>query len=313
MSQLRSIQPIKNGLGLRELQAVLAIAELGSFRAAAAALGFTQSALSHQVSALEAALGQSLFHRPGGRAAVRLTPAGEAVCRRARRALSEVEAVAADAEEAERGESVRLRVGVSQTAAAEIMPSALRAFRGEHPGVEVVLSETDETDESEGCRDALRKGDLDLAFSHNPEPDESVEAIPVMEDPWVILTRRDSAIAELERPGFDVLDGLDVVAWTHRWKGQLALEEALQRRSIAPKIVYRTDDNLALQRLVAAGLGHACIGRLAASRAVDPVLTWLSPREPLSPREIVLCYPRRRHMTATALALITAIRAQATT
>src|SRR5246127_2651638 len=100
MSQLRSIQPIKNGLGLRELQAVLAVAELGSFRAAAAALGFTQSALSHQVSALEAALGQSLFDRPGGRAPVRLTPAGEAVCRRARRALSEVEAVAADAEQA---------------------------------------------------------------------------------------------------------------------------------------------------------------------------------------------------------------------
>ena len=55
MSQLRSIQPIKSGLGLRELQAVLAIAELGSFRRAAAALGFTQSALSHQVSALETA------------------------------------------------------------------------------------------------------------------------------------------------------------------------------------------------------------------------------------------------------------------
>jgi len=300
---------------LRELRAVLAVAELGSFRRAAAELGYTQSALSHQVSALEAALGWPLFHRPGGRAPVRLTPAGEAVCRRARRVLSEVEAVAADAEEAERGESVRLRVGVSQTVAAEIMPSALQAFRGEYPGVEVVLSETDETAEADnpaGWRDALRRGDLDLAFSHNPKPDEFVEAVPVTEDPWVILTRRDSAIADLQRPGFDVLDGLDVVAWTHRWRGQHELEEAWERRGIAPKIVYRTDDNLALQRLVAAGLGHACIGRLAARRAVDPALTWLSPREPLSPREIVLCYPRRRQMTATARALIMAIRAQST-
>src|ERR1700761_8759102 len=135
MSQLRSMQPIKSGLGLRELQAVLAIAELGSFRAAAAALGFTQSALSHQVSALEAALGQSLFDRPGGRAQVRLTPAGEAVCRRARRA---------------RGESVRVRVGVTQTAAAEIMPAALRAFREDHPGVEVVLVAADD---AESARD----------------------------------------------------------------------------------------------------------------------------------------------------------------
>jgi DNA-binding transcriptional LysR family regulator len=312
MSQLRSIWLIKSGLGLRELRALLAVAELGSFRRAAAELGYTQSALSHQVSALETALGLPLFHRPGGRAPVRLTPAGEAACRRARRVLSEAEAVAADAEEAERGESVRLRVGVSQTAAAEIMPAALRAFRGEHPGVEVVLIEADDIDDTAGSRDALRKGDLDLAFSRSPEPDEFVEVIPLLEDPFVILTRRDSAIAELERPGFDVLDGQEVVAWTHRWRGQLELEEAWERRGIAPKIVYRTDDNLALQRLVAAGLGQACIGRLAARRAVDPALTWLSPREPLSKREISLCYPRHRQRTATALALIAAIRAQAT-
>ena len=167
MSQLRSIQPIKSGLGLRELQAVLAVAELGSFRRAAAALGYTQSALSHQVSALEAALGQPLFHRPGGRAAVRLTPAGEAVCRRARRALSEVEAVAADAEQAARGEIVRVRVGVTQTAAAEIMPAALRAFRDDHPGVGVVLVPADDPDTS---RTALRRGELDLAFSYNSSP-----------------------------------------------------------------------------------------------------------------------------------------------
>ena len=61
MSQVRSITPIKSGLGLRELRAVLAVAELGSFRRAAAELGYTQSALSHQVSALEAAIGWPLF------------------------------------------------------------------------------------------------------------------------------------------------------------------------------------------------------------------------------------------------------------
>src|SRR2546430_17564727 len=87
MSDIRSIYPIKTGLGLRELRAVLAVAELGSFRRAAAELGYTQSALSHQVAALEAALGWPLFHRPGGRGQVRLTPAREAGCPRAQRAL----------------------------------------------------------------------------------------------------------------------------------------------------------------------------------------------------------------------------------
>jgi DNA-binding transcriptional LysR family regulator len=308
MSHVRSIQTIKNGLGLRELQAVLAVAELGSFRRAAAALGYTQSALSHQVSALEAALGQPLFHRPGGRAPVRLTPAGEAVCRRARRALSEVEAVAADAEQAARGEVVRVRVGVTQTAAAEIMPAALRAFRDDHPGVEVVLIAADDTDSS---RAALRRGELDLAFSYNPETDEYVEAIAILGDPWVILTRRDSAIVSLDHPGFGVLDQRDLVAWTRRWRPQVELEDTWARRGIAPRIVYRTDDNLALQRLVAAGLGHACIGRVAASRAIDPALTWLEPHEPAASRMIALCYPRHRPVTATARSLITAIRGQA--
>src|SRR6266480_2123980 len=296
MSDIRSIYSIKTGLGLRELRAVLTVAELGSFRRAAAELGYTQSALSHQVAALEAALGWPLFHRPGGRGQVRLTPAGEAVCRRARRALGEVEAIAADAEEAERGESVRVRVGVSQTAAAELMPPALRSFRDEYPGVEVVLSGIDD---SAGA-DALRKGRLDLAFINNPEPDDLIEAVPVLEFALPL-----PAVG----PG-DVLDGVDLVAWTHRWQGQRELEQAWDRHGIAPRVVYRTDDNLALQRLVAAGLGHACIGRLAARRAVDPSLTWLSPRDVLSQREITLCYPRQRPMTATSRALVAAIRRQ---
>jgi DNA-binding transcriptional LysR family regulator len=182
------------------------------------------------------------------------------------------------------------------------MPLALRSFRDEYPGVEVVLSAVDDSAGADG----LRKGRFDLAFINNPEPDDVIEAVPMLEDPWVILTRRDSAIAELRRPGFDVLEGADLVAWTHRWQGQRELEQAWARRGIAPRIVYRTDDNLALQRLVAAGLGHACIGRLAARRAVDPSLTWLSPRDLLSHREIALCYPRQRQMTATARALVAA-------
>src|SRR2546430_8951880 len=98
MSDIRSIYPIKTGLGLRELRAVLTVAELGSFRRAAAELGYTQSALSHQVASLEAALGWPLFHRPGGRGQVRLTPAGGAGRRRARAPPRAGEAMAADAE-----------------------------------------------------------------------------------------------------------------------------------------------------------------------------------------------------------------------
>ena len=50
---------------------------------------------------------------------------------------------------------------------------------------------------------------------------------------------------------------------------------------------------------------------MAASRAVDPALTWLEPHEAPPRRMIALCYPRHRPLTATARTLITAIRSQA--
>jgi DNA-binding transcriptional LysR family regulator len=297
---------IDTGIDLRALRALVAIADSGSFRAAAAQLGYTQSAISHRIAALERALATPLFARPGGRGAVTLTPAGQAAYGHARRAIAAVEALGAEVRSAAAGGRARLRVGVFQTAAAELLPPALRAFREQWPGVEVILSETDKLEQ---LGDQLARGRLDLAFARDAASDERVEAIPLLDDPLVILTRRDSPLVDAGPPAFDLLDGAEVVAWTRRWRMQLELEEAWRRRGIAPRVVYRTDDNLALQRLVAAGLGDACIGRLAAQRAVDPALTWLAPEEQLVPRTIVLLRPRQREPSGAALTLIEATRA----
>jgi DNA-binding transcriptional LysR family regulator len=103
---------------------------------------------------------------------------------------------------------------------------------------------------------------------------------------------------------------VDLVAWNLRWRTQQELETAWRQRGISPRVVYRTDDNLALQRLVAAGYGHACLDRLGASGAVEPSLTWLEPKESLIPRTIALCHPRRRDPSAAALTLMESVRGQ---
>jgi DNA-binding transcriptional LysR family regulator len=303
----RSNKSIVNRVELRELRALVAIADHASFRAGAAALGYTQSAVSHQIAELERTVGTSLFTRPGGRGRIGLTPAGEAAYRHARRALAEVDALDAALVATRRGERTVVRVGLFQTAAAELLPTALRLLREEWPGVEVELAQTDEDPRT---LDWIAQGRLDLALMINQQPDDRIEVIPLFEDPWVILTHRDSDIAEAPKPSFDLLDGADVVAWTPGWDIQVDLETAWRRRDIRPHVVYRTDDNLALQRLVAAGLGHACIGRLAAVRAVEPSLTWLQPRETLTPRVVSLCHPRKRDLAEAAEALSSALRTQ---
>ncbi len=292
---------------LRTLRALVAVADQGSFRGAARSLGYTQSAISHQIGALERALAAPMFTRPGGRAAVALTAAGDAAYRRARRVLGEIDTLGADVAAIERGERPLLRIGVFQTATTELLPSALRTLREHRPDVEVVLTEIQDTGRA---FDRLAGGQLDLAFIVNPEPDERIRSIPLLEDRFVILTRRDSELAAAEHPTFDLLDGVDVVAWTRRWRTQLALEQAFRQRAISPRVVFRTDDNLALQRLVASGYGHACLDRLSASGAVESALTWIEPAEVLIPRTVALCLPSRRDPSGSALILMDAVRSQ---
>jgi DNA-binding transcriptional LysR family regulator len=303
----RSIHSIETQVELRGLRALVAVSDCGSFRAAAAQLGYTQSAVSHQIAELERALGASLFTRPGGRGHVTLTRAGEAADLHARRAFTELHALQAAVRTTQRARRTVVRVGVFQTAAAELLPTALQLLREEWPGIEVVLSETDD---DPGMVEGLAQARLDLAITINQQPDDRIELIPLFDDPWVILTRRDSELVAADRPSFDLLDGADVVAWTSRWTSQTELEAGWRRRGINPRVVYRTDDNLALQRLVAAGLGHACVGRLAAQRAIDSSLTWLEPPDVLSTRTVALCHPRRRDLAEAARALSAALRAQ---
>ena len=221
--------------------------------------------------------------------------------------LGEVETLTADVAAAQRGERYALRVGVFQTATTELLPGALRVLREQRPEVEVVLTEIQDNART---FDRLAAGQLDLAFLVNPVPDDRIRSIPLLDDPWVILTRRDSELAAAEVPSFELLDGVDLVAWNRRWRTQRELEAAWRRRGINPRVVYRTDDNLALQRLVAAGYGHACLDRLGAAGAVEPSLTWLEPPEILIPRTIALCHPRRRDASGAAVILMDTVRAQ---
>src|SRR3954468_10817336 len=137
---------IDSGVDLRALRALVAIADGGSFRAAANRLGYSQSAISHRIAALERGLGASLFARPGGRGAVSLTTAGQAAYAHARRAIAAIAALQADGGAGRAEGRTPRRGGVFQTAAADLLPAALRAFRREWPRIEVVLSENDKRD-----------------------------------------------------------------------------------------------------------------------------------------------------------------------
>lgn len=111
---------------VRHLRALDAVARTGSFRAAAARLGYSLSTISEQVAGLEQLVRMALVERPGGRRAVSITPAGRRLLDHAPEIALRFAAARADLE-ALRLERPSLRLGVFQSVAVRLLPAIVRA------------------------------------------------------------------------------------------------------------------------------------------------------------------------------------------
>lgn len=125
---------------LRQLEQFLAVAASLNFRRAAEQLHMSQPPLSVAIRKLEDELGVELFDR--GRRGVRLTPAGEATVKTARRCLADADEVRAAARRTGAGESGRLRIGFVGSATYSVLPRLLPTYSRRYPGVELVLTES---------------------------------------------------------------------------------------------------------------------------------------------------------------------------
>ena len=145
-------------MDLQQLRYVVEVASTSSFTRAAERCFVTQSALSHQIAALEREIGHRLFLRSSRR--VQLTDAGEAFLAQAKIAVAAADRAAEDAAAAG-GEVVgTLRIGVIPTVTAIDVPSALARFRAAHPAIRVEL----QGGNSDDLISALRRGEIDIAL-----------------------------------------------------------------------------------------------------------------------------------------------------
>lgn len=143
---------------LQQLRYVVAVAEERSFTRAAERCFVVQSALSHQIKALERELGIQLFARTSRR--VELTPAGDVFVARARESLCAAERAITDAAEANGNIRGALSIGVIPTVTALDVPQVLAGFHAVHPAVQVGLR----SGGSEQFITDIKAGRLDVAF-----------------------------------------------------------------------------------------------------------------------------------------------------
>jgi DNA-binding transcriptional LysR family regulator len=254
------------GVEMRHLVAFDAVVSTGSFARAAEQLGYTQSAISLQIAALERAAGTRLLIRPGGRKPVVPTDAGVRMQRHAGPLAAQLQAAEADLTALAEGTLNTLRVGTFQSVSISVLPDAVRRLLAERPGVEVRLHEASWDLE---LLDLVERGRLDLAFSVVPAAGP-FEFLELMRDPYVLLVQTGSPIAERHGlPTLQELGRLPMIAYSRSTYG---IEGVLRARGIEPNVVFRTDESAALQRLVAAGVGSALVARLSIDREIPGVV-----------------------------------------
>ena len=110
------------GIEIRHLAALEAVAEEGSFRRAAARLGYVQSAISEQIASLERIVGRRLVERSPGAGGVRLTEAGEVLLGHGRAIIARVKAAEADLSALTDGSAGTLKLGIYQSVGIRILP-----------------------------------------------------------------------------------------------------------------------------------------------------------------------------------------------
>ena len=248
-------------LSLRRLAVLRAVARHGSLSGAANDLGYTASAISQQIATLEREIDAQVLERHAR--GVRLTEAGQVLVGHAERLLAGAAAASAELDELRHGERGEVRLGWFTTSGAALLPQAIARLAREHPGVRLELTEGD----PDGCVAALRSRALDLAliyqFALEVDPAPDLEQIALLEDPVYVALSTGHPLAARAR--LSLTDFADE-AWIQgvgAGTTLAALPAACRAAGFDPRVVFRTDDHLVVQGLVAAGVGVALLPHIA--------------------------------------------------
>ena len=249
-------------LDARWLRTLAAVVEHRSFGAAATALGYTQSAVSQQISELERAVGLPLLERRP----VRPTAAGEVALAAAREAGAVLDAAATELRALRDGTAGTVRIGAFRSAAEAIVAPALGTFARQHPDVRVSIAQL----ETSAAYHALIAGDIDLAVIFDDAPADGAAPAPItrrrlLTDDVLVALPDHHPLAARPRVA---LGDLEDEPWIDAPNATVAPTPERRRGT-----GYDGDDFAVVLALVAAGLGVALIAGLAARRLPPGVVT----------------------------------------
>lgn len=264
------------------MQVLRAVVSSGSVTGAAAVLGYTPSAVSQQIAALEKEARTDLLERVGR--GVRPTAAGLLLTGYAdtiSRQVAEAETALADLLA---GRTGRLAVRYFATAGASLVAPAVARLRTEHPGIQVDLKLIDPEDPLPDVREG--RADLALVVGPRTADADGVRLLHLLDDPYFAVLPEGHRLADA--PELDLSD-LAAEPWVgSEWPGPCldAQLTACDAAGFRPRFVVESEDYVTAQGFVAAGLGVSLIPRLGLGVGVRPGVVVRELRAPEPTRTI---------------------------
>lgn len=275
-------------LNLNHLRTLVEVVRLGSFTAAGNRLGYTASAVSQQMAALEKDANVRLFVRSAR--SVRPTQAAQAMSHQALRLLRDAENLLAAGQGAEGGTVRELRVGAFPSVATFVLSQIVQLPAWQAPSVQVKISIGEPSAVVPGLRVG---GELDVGIVY--QVGESGLSLPhgvsrhwLGDDPYKVVVPAGWGIPSGSRMGIDMLG---TVPWILHQRGSSdasVVDFVLANAGLHPRVVASSDDFNATLRLVAAGHGAAMVPRLAMTARPAGVVEVEAPEIALTRKLMVL-------------------------
>lgn len=266
---------------LRQLRAFVKVADKGSFVAAAPLVGLSQPALSQCISQLEDQIGSPLLQRTTR--TVALTPIGVALLPHARKLLSQFDAVMAEVQDVVARRSGRTVVACLPSLAYRLMPLVTTAIKRRHPGLNVVVKDTN----LKGVIESVVSGESDLGIGgfighHHSEVESSILATDVFH----VVCPREHVFARSAKVRWRELANYPFIGMGHETGIHELLNEAMEKHGFQLQFVAEVSQLATLNGMIDEGIGISAISSLMLPREKHSSLVHRPLIEPIITRTI---------------------------
>jgi DNA-binding transcriptional LysR family regulator len=267
-------------LDLLGLQAFLAIAERGSFHAAAAHLNLSQTALSHRIRKLEELLGLRLLARTTRQ--VSLTPSGVDLLPKARKLVDEMTTAFEGLNQQAQLKEESIEIGCLPTIAVMFLPHALARFKQLYPEMRVKVRDNSATEIAE----RVQSGDAIFSITIVAANRWDLDIKPIVKEPFVLVAHREMPLAEKNTLTWAEIAGLPLIRISAETGNRILIDDALGERR--DKMIWRYE----VQRVTTAvsfvrsRVGYAVVPQLAYDVIADKDLVSITLTSPTVSRHI---------------------------